>query len=184
MHKFLLIIILFIIIAGTVGGYYYIAHFSTPLPSLMAYPSPSSTTCKASELSGTLSAGAGAGNVYATLELTNIGKKACQIDLGNTVKATFHANNITTRYDESIPPMQLMLAPSKKVYSQIHFPNGPQCQSEITPREITFSYPTSTGTVIFKPDTQNGTLEVDACSAQDQKTVVDIWPLTSTPITP
>lgn len=186
MKKIILTFILVVIIAFTVVNYYFIAHFSSSPASIN--PSPTAihsqtNLCQSNQLSGTMTTQGAAGNIYAALELKNIGKTACTITLGNTVSAIYHANNIVINYKQHSNLQQLILSPLATVYSQIHYPNGPQCQSGITEKQITFLYHAGLISVAFQPTTQDETLQVPACDSPKEKTTIDIWPLSQNPVT-
>jgi uncharacterized protein DUF4232 len=188
MKKLILIIILLIIIAFTAAGYFFIVHFQKPNAPIKQTPSAmvsqtQSQFCQTNQLSGDVMTQGGAGNIYATLTLTNSGKTACTVVLGNTVKVTFNAKNIVTNYKKNAPSQNFMLAPGGKVYSQIHYPNGPQCQSPIKEVPITFLYKTDQTSVTFQPNSLSLKLSIQACSSETEKTIVDIWPLSKNPIT-
>jgi hypothetical protein len=140
--------------------------------------------CQQNQLSGSLSAQGAAGNIYAKLILTNISKTSCEITLGNTISATFAAKNIVIHNQQTVPAENFLLTQGAKVYSQIHYPNGPQCQSSISPQPVTFAYKTAQTSLLFVPDEQTGKLQIQACSSSKEKTTIDIWPLSKNPITP
>jgi hypothetical protein len=186
MKKLILVIILVVIIIFTIASYFFIARFSNP--NAVPIPSPTSANsqthlCQSNQLSTNISAQGAAGNIYATLEMTNSGKTTCEVVLGNTVTAMFTAKNIIMRYEQTVPSEHFMLAPNAKIYSQIHYPNGPQCQSGITQKPITFFYKTAETNVEFVPTMPVGKLVVQACLSEAEKTIIDIWPLSKTPIT-
>lgn len=147
-------------------------------------PSPTPPAlCTNNQLTASASAQGGAGNIFATLTLTNTGDTACSVTLGKTVTATFDAKNIMVNDKQTMIPKNFVLAPLANAYSQVHYPNGPQCQSPIKPVPITFTYKTDQTAVTFDPIPQGEKLIVQACSAPTEKTVVDIWPLSKAPIT-
>ena len=156
----------------------------SPVQTETPTQSTQTVICQQNQLSATLSAQGAAGNIYAKLELTNTGKTTCEVILGNTVTTMFDAKNIVINNKHTVPSENYMLAPGAKVYSQIHFPNGPQCQSGIAPESITFLYKTAETSVNFTPDAHTGKLFIQACRSAAEKTTVDIWPLSKTPITP
>lgn len=184
-----LILILAVIIAFTVANYFFIAHFSNPkaaiTPSSTLPPTSTAETsfCQKGQLAADIMSQGAAGNIYATLTLTNTGKSSCEIVLGNTISANFNADNIVTNYKQNLLKQDIMLAPSAKVYSQVHYPNGPQCQSPIMEKPITFIYKTDQTVIPFQPTTPGGQTLVQACSSPSEKTVIDIWPLSKRPIT-
>jgi hypothetical protein len=199
MRKLTLIVILLAIISLSVALYFLISHFSPRIPIAQETPTvsispietikptqtPTTTAlCQTNQLTGSISSQGAAGNIYATLVLTNTGKTACEITLGNTVTAIFSADNIVLHQEQTVPPENFKLTPGSKVYSQVHYPNGPQCQNGVTPKLVTFAYDNNGITITFVPDAQTGKLTIQACSSQTEKTTVDIWPLSKTPITP
>jgi len=195
MRNLTLTVTLVAIVTFSFAIYFLVSHFSpqtpviektspTPISPTQTLTPPQATTCKPEQLSGTLSAQGAAGNIYAKLTLTNIGKTACDVELGNTITAIFEAKNIVLHPMQTVSPETLSLMPGDKAYSQVHYPNGPQCQSGITPVSITVQYSTNQTSAFFKPDAQTGKVLVQACSAQTEKTTIDIWPLSKNPITP
>src|SRR5437879_6132011 len=103
MKKLILIIILIAIIAFTVGGYYFIAPFNS-LSKVVA-PTPTvdlsrTAKCQKNQLETIVSTQGAAGNIYITLELTNTGKTACTIMLGDTITALFNAKNMAIHYEQ------------------------------------------------------------------------------------
>ena len=191
MKNLTLIVILIVIILFAVMGYYFIlsysAHNNTNTKSPTIIPSPTQTQltlCKKNQLAATISSEGAAGNIYATLTLTNTGKTTCIILLDNTITAMFTAKNIAIHYIENVSNDDFSLAPSAKVYSQVHYPNGPQCQSGIKQQPINFLYQTDQTAVMFEQNPQMGKVLVQACVSEAEKTTIDIWPLSKTPINP
>jgi len=187
MKKIILIIILLVIIIFTVVSYHVIAHFSTQSTNtVMTPPQPSTgeSLCQKNQLETSLSSQGAAGNIYDTLTLTNKGKTTCTVVLGNTVTAQFEASNMTIHYIENVPSENFVLAPDANVYSQIHYPNGPQCQSGIKEQPISFYYKNGQTSLLFVPNAQTLKLTVQACLSPNEKTIIDIWPLSKQPITP
>ena len=201
MRKLILILILLAIVSLSTVLYFFISHFSAPTAVVEQTPTVSispmqtqtptqipaestSTFCTFNQLSGMLSSEGAAGNIYISLTLMNTGKTSCEIILGNTVSAEFAANNIVRHNEQTVPSQNFILEPGAKVYSQIHYPNGPQCQSGITPKPISIIYKNGEIVVPFASDPQTGRLMIQACISQAEKTTVDIWPLSKNPITP
>jgi len=162
-------------------------HSSQTLSSLPTNSPPTKAPlaqCSQDQLVATISAQGAAGNIYGNLELTNIGKTVCAITLGNTITATTSATNILIHYQQNLSPQPFVLAPSEKVYSQVHYPNGPQCQTGISPQPLAFIYKTDQTAVTFQlPSPQTGKLILQSCTSPAEKTTIDIWPLSKTPIT-
>jgi uncharacterized protein DUF4232 len=200
MRKLTLLVILLAIFAFSTALYFLITHFNPPVENVQqiqtvsvtpvyttaptqAIQSPIQTAfCQQDQLTTQLSAQGAAGNIYANLELTNTGKTSCEIVLGNTVTAEITVNNVLLHQEQSASSENFTLTPGAKVYSQIHYPNGPQCQSGIMPLPIIFIYKTAETSVPFIPDARTGKLLVQACRSDAEKTTIDIWPLSKTPI--
>ncbi|CAN5337193.1 hypothetical protein BH10PAT1_BH10PAT1_0700 [soil metagenome] len=136
-------------------------------------PNVTTNYCTSDQLSANITSEGAAGSIYGTLTLTNNSATACNVALGNSVNAVFLANNISINYEATDAKEDFLLNPAAEVYSQVHFPNGPQCQSGITEQDVSFQYQTKL----------IGSLKIQACKSQDEPTVIDIWPLSKTPIT-
>ncbi len=214
MKNIRLTVILLLIIVFLIAGYFFILQFrkSGPTPSISPSPtsslsptnslppaasaSPTATKgtpttqtstppCTNDQLAATIAAQGGAGNIFGTLELTNTGATTCSVVLGNTIIETTPATNVTVHYQQTATTQVFVLKPHAKAYSQVHYPNGPQCSSGVTPQPITFLYKSDQTAVPFQSTApQTGTLMIQACTSQTEKTVVDIWPLSQSPITP
>jgi len=188
--KFFLLIFA-IVIFGAAGYFFIIKSHTTQ--TLSQYPTSSTQTlsisptgqrakCLENQLAATVSTEGAAGNIYGTLVLTNTGKTPCTVVLGNTVTAAAEAKNVIIHDQENASLQTIILVPAEKVYSQVHYPNGPQCQSGISPSHLTLFYKTDKTTIAFHPIPQ-GTLLVQSCTSPTEKTTIDIWPLAKTPIT-
>jgi hypothetical protein len=141
-----------------------------------ATPSPiANTDCTNDQLSASASYEPAAGNIYGTLTITNTSNTDCTVTLGDTIKANYTASNISINYESNPPTLSQNLHPGDKVYSQVHYPNGPQCQSEILPKPVIFSYEMNNIKVDFD------STSVSAC-AGSENTQIDIWPLSIKPI--
>ncbi len=154
----------------------------TPLPTLPG-TNVAIVFCGSSQLSGNISTEGAAGSIYATLTLTNIGNSTCKVILGNTISAIFDADNIDAQNVQSGQTKNFSLTPQEKVYSQARLPNGPQCQSGIVQKQISFFYKAADTSVEFKPTSANQLkLTVQACTSPAEKTTIDIWPLSENPV--
>jgi len=191
-----LIFILLAIISLSFAIYFLISHFSPPSPDVTQVPTnsvslsptviptqPSDQSCKQNQLTTKVTSQGAAGNIYDTLTITNTGIP-CEVILGNSITVAAGATNIVFHNQETITSENYLLATGAKVYSQLHYPNGPQCQSGISQQQITVLYKTGNITVPFTPDSETGKLRIQACSSPQEKTTVDIWPLSKNPITP
>lgn len=149
---------------------------ATSLPTSSVTSTPSAVSyCTDNDLSASASFEAAAGNIYGTLTITNISNNDCVITLGNSIKAKYTANNITVAYKSSDPNTMYTLASHAKVYSQVHYPNGPQCQSAILPQPVTLSYEVNNVKVNFE------SFNVSACVGSEN-TQIDIWPISINPL--
>jgi hypothetical protein len=204
MKKLTITMILLATVALCTASYFLLIKFSTP-ENAYRYPAPpfvpltpthvptaiptkmQTTQCTPNQVQATISTQGAAGSIYGNLILTNTGKEACDLEIGNEVIATFDGKyivpeNIVIHDVQSVPSEDLMLAPGEKLYSQVHYPNGPQCQSGIKPIQISFLVNQSS--ISFEPDSHTGNLILQACSSAKEKTIIDFWPLSKTPITP
>jgi hypothetical protein len=200
MKRLIIIVILFAIISFSTALYFLISHFTprttvqllTPSVSLSPIQSQTPTQkqtqeqiilCRKEQLSASISPEGAAGNIYAKIEITNKSKTDCDVVLGNTIIVQVKAQNIIIHNQQTVPSEYFKLAPSQKIYSQVHYPNGPQCQTGVSPKQITFLYeiPQTEFTMELIP-TQKMILQ--ACTSQAEKTTIDIWPLSKNPITP
>jgi hypothetical protein len=199
MNKLTLVVVLFAIIALSVAGTFLISKFSpqnadvvtlTPTKAVSQTPTQvntkptatQATFCQANQLSAKLTSQGAAGSIYDALEMTNTSTTPCSVDLGNTVTAKFEAKNIVTNDQSTVHTENFILKPNATVYSQVHYPNGPQCQSGITPQPISIFYKSDQTSIAFEPNIQTGKLLVQACTSESEKTTVDIWPLSKNPI--
>ena len=170
-------------ILALVGVYLYVFKFSDlRQPSPASTPSerpisplesstPSLSYCTENDLKATIQSEGAAGNIYTILMLENISGKDCTIVLGNTIKAKYTATNIATSYQNN-ESQNYNLVPNGKVYSQVHYPNGPQCQSSISPQEVSLSYEANNVKINFD------TITVSACSG-NEITTIDIGSLSN-----
>lgn len=186
-ENWFLVVILILIIIASAGTFIYFykpqapkpsplpTAYNNPLPSPTPSSSPiSNSDCTSNQLKTTASFDTAAGNVYATLTIANISATDCEVTLGNSISAKYSATNITSVYKSSPPMQTYTLAAGAKVYSQVHYPNGPQCQSTIIQQPVTLTYGT---------DVNFDSFTISACTGPE-KTQIDIWPVSQTPVTP
>jgi|SRR6185312_13615223 len=193
-------VLLFGVIILLIGGsFYFSRHNSTtqilqnkisPTTSKI-FPSPKSmqTYCTSQDLQAIVNLSPGAGNVYGTFTLKNISHHTCQI-LGNEfILATYDTSvvkNITITHVGNVQQQPFTFSPGRTLYSQVHYPNGPQCQSvglHATP--VTFTYKISpTSIVTFSSGSQNIPQVVQTCMSPTDMTTIQIWNMSSQPRTP
>lgn len=161
----------------------------TPRITVSLSPTITISFCTSGDLKPSITLGAGAGNIYGTITLKNTSAKQCQIVGGEFISATYDTNavkNITVSHIGQTQAQPFVIAPNETIYSQVHYPNGPQCQSiGLTQTKVTFTYKISpTETVAFK--NQNGDTQqvVQTCTSPTDMTKIDIWNMSTTPITP
>ena len=181
------------------GGFLYLYTKRQPAPIknqiaptvTKALPSqtPRHTYCESAAVQAVVTLSPGAGNVYGTFTLKNLSKNTCQI-LGNEfVNMSYDTNtvkNITVTHVGQTQEQPFTITSGQTLYSQVHFPNGPQCQSiGIHPIPVTFTYKISpTDTVTFRNPSEMISPVVQACSSPTDMTGVKIWEMSTTPIVP
>lgn len=157
--------------------------------SISVSPSPLAklSFCSPKNLEAVVSLSAGAGNIYATVTIKNISKNPCQI-LGNqSIAAQYDiqtVKNITVVYVGKQQRDLFTLTPQQSIYSQIHYPNGPQCQSiGLNSTNVTFTYKISPDdTITFKNQDGKTAQIVQTCKDPTDMTEIEIWNIASEPI--
>lgn len=158
---------------------------STPSPSI----TNTTTFCTPQNVQAGLTLSPGAGNVYGTFTLKNISSSTCQIIGGSFISPQYDTStvkNITITDTGQTQSQPFDLAPNQSIYSQVHYPNGPQCQSVgLNQTPVTFSYKISpTDSVSFKtPDGKTQQI-VQTCKSPTDMTEIQIWNMSTKPITP
>ena len=163
---------------------------TTVLPSeKISSPSGELAHCLSQNLQAFLTTSPGAGNVYVTFTLKNISKASCRVAGVNFIFATYDTafiKNITTSHIGETQSEPFILLSGQTLYSQAHYPNGPQCATSApVPAKVTFTYPISqTDSVIFKTIDGNTEQDIPRCSSESDKTTIEIWNMSLQPITP
>jgi len=161
------------------------------IASSNAQPSATSTAtsyCTPSALDATLSLSGAAGNIYGTAAIKNTSNTPCQIIGNNFMDVSYDSSikNLTVTHTGTPTNQTFTIQPGKSIYSQVHYPNGPQCQGPTVQDQVTFSYKISpSGSVTFK-NTENGNTAqiVQGCSSATDMTEITVWNMSSQPITP
>lgn len=186
-------LILILLISVGIGGFFLLNNRSTPAqnqppPAAPTRQTPTATSqresvlCEPEQLSGTISLEPAAGNIYGSLVLTNTGTVPCNVTLGSSITAIYQAKNITLKYNSAPTPHEVTLEPNEKAYSQVHYPNGPQCPGPTAEQPVRFLYEVDGQTVPFiVAGTKKETAVVQACT-DTTTTTIDIWPLSLEPI--
>ncbi|HSX39045.1 MAG TPA: DUF4232 domain-containing protein [Candidatus Saccharimonadales bacterium] len=138
--------------------------------------------CGPTDLSAQIEIGHAAGNVYGNLTLQNISNKECKIIGNNFVDATYTVQNISVSQQGQASVSIYRLQPNQKVYSMVHYPNGPQC-SGTKAAPISFSYKISpTASIEFKDANGQTNQEIMTCLSLTEPTDVQVWSLFSNSI--
>lgn len=155
-----------------------------PSPSTKPKPSPTlaqTSYCTTDALDPRVSLETAAGNTYANISLKNISGKTCSIDGNNFILPTSSAANVTITKEGKEGPQYITLAPDQTVYSQVHYPNGPQCTSETETYAITFAYKISPSqTITFFDKDSNPDLSLTGCKSEEEKTPIQVWSISET----
>ena len=135
-----------------------------------------SNYCTSEDLTAQVSLSPAAGNIYGTLTLTNTSAQSCIIDGSNFIQPTSDAQNITISSQGTPGDAAITLAPKQAVYSEVHFPNGPQCNGPTQTDHIVFAYKISPQQSVTFVDQNGGAQQpITVCAAADQKTEVQVW---------
>jgi hypothetical protein len=147
-------------------------------------PSNGVQYCSSSDLQALLSLDHAAGNVYGTFTLKNISGYSCQVLGGQFIQANYTSSNTKVVHVGQTPSQSFELAPGQTIYSQVHYPNGPQCSSSVTPINVTFTYSVSpTESVTFRDQSGKAEQSVQACTSQQDITEIQVWNMSPQPIT-
>ena len=169
-----------------VGGLLLTRRATKSLPSLST-PTPTLTTnfqfCNSENLEAEISFEGAAGNIYGAATIKNIGAKQCEMIADNFINATYAAKNISVMQQGQIGPNFVVLSPEQTVYSQIHFPNGPQCSSGTQQTPVTFRYQISeNNSVTFVPAGNFPSSTITTCTAEKDITQLDVWSISLQPL--
>ncbi len=190
MRNLVIVIILLILLGG--ASYFF---YQTKLTPVTVTPSPTPTTnppstqstfCTSAELQATMDEEVAAGNAYVQIMLKNISSASCQV-IGNNILSVGYPNSVTnfttvTKRQPTTPTFTL--SPNQTIYALVHYPNGPQCSSQATDVNSMISYAVSSNdTVSFKP-TRGDTLLIPSCGKASEVTQIDLYPFSSTQVTP
>ena len=142
-----------------------------------------SAFCKPQDLKADITFQGAAGNIYGTLAIKNVSKEKCPIRGSGFVNPSYSATNINVKTQGNPGPSSLTLLPDQTVYSQIHYPNGPQCQGPIAYADVYFSYDISPGkNVEFKNQEGKVKQTIGVCKSLKEITEIDVWSLSEKPV--
>lgn len=182
------IVIAIIVLFLGLATYLYSPHTNL-IPVLTPTPTsaPIHSFCNTNDLQALITLSPGAGNVYGTLTVKNIGTKPCQIEGENYVNAKYDTQavkNISIEHQGTAESSMYAISPNQSLYSQIHYPNGPQCSDRTIATPVTFAYSVSpNNTIDFVNNDNSKTVTVNTCLSNSEVTTIQIWNLSSTPIT-
>jgi hypothetical protein len=172
----------------TPGKYRFeIGNLTSGVFSIVKKESEAISDCQPSNLEAKISLSPGAGNVYGDLTIKNVGDNPCSLDLGNSLNVEYDNSikNITSSL-KTKPSLGLFtLNPNSMVYSQVHYPNGPQCNGATKSVNVKFAYKINSGsTVVFKNPQGSEAQSVNACQGSSDMTQIDLWSFSKSKITP
>ena len=185
------IFILFVILAILFIGDLYFLKFSNnshikpifPTSSVTQTPINNLGFCNPSDLEANMSTEGAAGNIFGTLTIKNISKNNCQIIGSNFIQPSLNAVNLTVKDEAQTGPETFTLTPNQTVFSQIHYPNGPQCSSQVIQTNISYIYKISASeTINFKNQNGSTNLTIGICQSPNENTELDVWSLSQKPV--
>jgi hypothetical protein len=139
--------------------------------------------CHSSDLEAILTLDHAAGNVYGTFTLKNISSKHCQVLGSKFIDAQYTSSNTKVIHEGQVQAQAFDLVPNQTIYSQVHYPNGPQCGSETVPLPVIFTYMISpTETIVFRNQTGQAEQLVQSCKLPNDITEIQLWNMSSKPI--
>lgn len=141
--------------------------------------------CSSSNLQAFLNLSPAAGNIYGTFTLKNISNQSCSISGGNFIEVSYpnSIKNISVTHVGQTQSQPFTLSPNQTLYSQVHHPNGPQCQGPTQQVNVSFSYKISpTNSITF--NTEGNTPAIVQDCQGPEVTQIQIWQMSTQPITP
>lgn len=183
-------LIIIAVIVGVGIGFVFFQRFTNVSPSQNQTTNQATMTpegfCSPSQLSGTVDPNPGAGNVYATVTITNISSTPCQV-VGNNTLSIDYPNSVTNFQvvPQGTPSSATFnLEPNQSIYSLIHYPNGPQCSSQVTGVDAGVSYNVSQAETLAFTPTNASTIEIPSCDSPSEVTTIDVYPFSTSPVNP
>jgi hypothetical protein len=185
MNRWIVICVIALTLLGAIA---FVRMQPSSIQSNSVTPTGKGNYCTSDELEALIALSPAAGNVYGTLTLKNVSSAECEVLGGKFVTADYDSSikNIAVTHIGQTQEKPFILSPGQTIYSQVHYPNGPQCQSVgLNQTRVTFSYQVSpTDAVSFK-NSQGGTQQiVQSCLSPDDMTEIQIWNMANQPITP
>lgn len=197
MTKRVILFIITVVLLGGIGifGFRKLEETTPSKVSPTEVPSPHSSPtntslpyCSPQDLNALITIEGAAGNIYGTITLKNTSAQLCQI-LGGNIGVFYDTGNIKNITVTAVGQTQtkpIVLTQGQTIYSQVHYPNGPQCQSlGIQTVPVIFTYKISpTSTISFKNKEGSETQTVQACKSSKDITDIQVWNISTEPITP
>lgn len=143
--------------------------------------------CAPNQLQANLSLEPAAGNIYGTFTIKNTSNTTCQVSGNSFITANYASTikNIAVTHVGEPTQSTYTLEPNQTLYSQLHYPNGPQCSSAAQSTPVTFRYAVSPNkSITFTNSNGNTAQNVATCKASDEETTIQIWNISDKPITP
>lgn len=141
------------------------------------------TYCDPKNLKAEIELSPAAGNIYGTFTIKNISQNPCQIVGNNFIKPETEAKNIAVIPQGTPGPALFTLSPGQTIYSQIHYPNGPQCQGPTDSKDISFSYHISPDESVTFVGNGHYKPLINVCQSPSEITQIRIWGMSDKPIT-
>jgi len=182
--------IVLIIIALVLIGSFYIFKNQEQQNVTSTSPTPTIETnsnalnfCKPTDLEATLTAEGAAGNIFGTLTIKNISGKNCEVLGNNYILPIFDAKNLVVKNQGEKGPETFTLSKNQTIYSQIHYPNGPQCSGATNEVNIIYAYKISPeDSIDFKGENDDTKQTIGVCKSASQLTQLDVWSLSEKPV--
>jgi hypothetical protein len=176
--------ILFVIILGI---YLYYRSVQVRLVMLPNPQTPVQTSqnprkyCQLNDLQALVEFEGAAGSVYGNLVMKNISSTPCEIIGSNFIEPVFVAENIFVTHQELEGSPLILLKPDQTIYSQVRYPNGPQCSNGIVQSDVSFMYKISPSeSISFHTDSGDALQRINSCKDSGEKTEVQVWSIRDT----
>lgn len=154
-------------------------HKITPTPTIPVTVLASTSLvsfCKTNNINATITTQGAAGNIYGNLVIQNTSAFSCKTQGNQFINVVFSAANIKVIPQGKTGPTTITLSPHQKVYSQIHYPNGPQCNGPSKQTPVTYTYAISPiDSVTFTSGENTSATSVTTCVSPNQTTQLDVW---------
>lgn len=141
---------------------------------------PSAIYCTQDEIDAVMSTEGAAGNIYGTITIKNISSRVCAIEGDKYIAVQYSPKNIQVVTKGEKGSVKMELQPNQTVYSQIHYPNGPQCSGSTKDTPVNFSYQLSpTSIITFAPSGHIPSVMMPTCMSDSEITKIDVWSISA-----